>query len=44
VPTVVIREEMETDAPAIRRLNEEAFGQPAEGRVIRYREEFDGAI
>ena len=41
---VVIREEMETDAPAIRRLNEEAIGQSAEGGVIRYREEFDEAI
>ena len=40
----MIREEMETDAPAIRRLNEEAIGQPAEGEVIRYREEFDEAI
>jgi len=44
VPTVVIREEMETDAPAIRRLNEEAIGQPAEGEVIRYREEFNEAF
>jgi len=41
---VVIREEMETDAPAIRRLDEEAIGQPVEGGVIRYREKFDGAI
>jgi len=41
---VVIREEMETDAPAIRRLNEEAFGQSAEGGVIRFRDEFNEAI
>ncbi|HLN91400.1 MAG TPA: hypothetical protein VK429_06015 [Patescibacteria group bacterium] len=44
MPMVVIREEMETDAPAIRRLNEEAFGQPTEGGVIRYREDFNEAI
>jgi len=31
---VVIREEMETDSPAIRRLNEEAFGQPAEADIV----------
>ena len=31
---VVIREEMETDAQAIRRLNEEAFGQPAEANIV----------
>ena len=31
---VGIREKMGTDAPAIRRLNEEAFGQPAEADIV----------
>ena len=31
---VVIREEMETDAQAIRRLNEEAFGQSIEANIV----------
>jgi len=31
---IVVREEIASDVPAIRRLNEEAFGQSAEGHIV----------
>ena len=34
VPVILIREETETDVPAIRRMNEEAFGQPMEADIV----------
>jgi putative acetyltransferase len=33
-PIIVVREEMASDVPTIRRLNEEAFGQSAEGNIV----------
>jgi hypothetical protein len=39
---VVIGEEIASDAPAIRQLNEEAFGQPAEADIVeRFRSSCD---